>query len=146
MKIVLASDHAGFDHKEYGKSILAAKGHEIVDVGTHSHDPVDYPDFIGLAAKMVQAGQADAGLVFGGSDNGEAMAANRFRGVRCAIAWNIESVRLGKAHNNANVLSIGQRMVPREALQGIVEAWLDATFEQGRHVLRLKKLDELNVT
>jgi ribose 5-phosphate isomerase B len=143
MKIVLASDHAGFDYKEHLKGVLQGRGHEIVDVGTHSTESVDYPDFIGPAAKMVQAGQAELGVVFGGSGNGEAMSANRFRGVRCAVAWNRDSARLGKQHNNANVLSIGQRMVAKDELVPIVDAWLDAAFEQGRHVRRLEKLDLL---
>jgi ribose 5-phosphate isomerase B len=143
MKIVLASDHAGFDYKEHLKAALSGRGHEVVDAGTHSADPVDYPDFIGLAAKMVQAGTAEAGVVFGGSGNGEAMAANRFHGVRCALAWNQDSARLGKQHNNANLLSIGQRMVGEEDLIPIVDAWLNATFEQGRHVRRLEKLELL---
>jgi ribose 5-phosphate isomerase B len=143
MKIVLASDHAGFDYKEHLKAVLTGRGHDVVDAGTHSADPVDYPDFIGLAARMVQAGKAEAGVVFGGSGNGEAMAANRFHGVRCAIAWNQDSARLGKQHNNANVLSIGQRMVAKEDLMPIVDAWLDAAFEGGRHVRRLEKLEML---
>jgi ribose 5-phosphate isomerase B len=143
MKIVLASDHAGFGYKEQLKAALSGRGHTVLDAGTHSTDPVDYPDFIGAAARMLQAGQADAGVVFGGSGNGEAMAANRFHGVRCALAWNRESARLGKQHNNANVLSIGQRMVAPEELLPIVDAWLDATFEQGRHVKRLEKLELL---
>lgn len=143
MKIVLASDHAGFAYKQQLKAVLTARGHAVLDAGTHSTDPVDYPDFIGAAARMVQAGQAEAGVVFGGSGNGEAMAANRFHGVRCALAWNRESARLGKQHNNANVLSIGQRMVAQEELVPIVDAWMDATFEQGRHLRRLEKLELL---
>ncbi|HXB97087.1 MAG TPA: ribose 5-phosphate isomerase B [bacterium] len=143
MRIVLASDHAGFAYKELLKAVLAERGHAVLDAGAHSTDPVDYPDFIGAAAKMVQAGQAQAGVVFGGSGNGEAMAANRFHGVRAAVAWNRDSARLGKQHNNANVLSIGQRMVPQEELVPIVDAWLDATFEQGRHLARLEKLELL---
>jgi ribose 5-phosphate isomerase B len=143
MKIVLASDHAGFDHKEHLKKVLSGRGHDVVDAGTHSGDPVDYPDYIGAAARMVQAGEAEAGVVFGGSGNGEAMAANRFHGVRCALAWNRDSARLGKQHNNANVLSIGQRMVAQEDLVPIVDAWLEAAFEGGRHVQRLQKLELL---
>jgi ribose 5-phosphate isomerase B len=143
MKIVLASDHAGFEFKEYLKEILTGRGHDVLDAGTHSEAPVDYPDYIGQAASLVQKGQAELGVVFGGSGNGEAMAANRFKGVRCAVAWNLESARLGRQHNNANVLSIGQRMIPKENLVPIVDAWLNAVFEQGRHVRRIEKLDQL---
>lgn len=143
MKIALASDHAGFEFKEYLKGVLTGRGHDVLDAGTHSEAPVDYPDFIGAAARMVQAGQAELGVVFGGSGNGEAMAANRFKGVRCAVAWNLESARLGRQHNNANVLSVGQRMVSKENLVPIVDAWLNAVFEGGRHVRRLEKLDQL---
>jgi ribose 5-phosphate isomerase B len=143
MRLVLASDHAGFEYKELVKAALAGRGLEVIDAGTHSSEPVDYPDFIGPAAKMVQSGLADAGVVFGGSGNGEAMAANRYRGVRAAVAWNLDSARLGKEHNNANVLSVGQRMVAKEALMPVVDAWLGATFQAGRHVRRIEKLDQL---
>jgi ribose 5-phosphate isomerase B len=143
MKIVLASDHAGFGYKEHLKKELSGRGHEVVDAGAHSTEPVDYPDFVGAAARLVQSGEAEAGVVFGGSGNGEAMAANRFHRVRCALAWNRDSARLGKQHNNANVLSIGQRMVAQEELVPIVDAWLEAAFEGGRHVQRLEKLELL---
>ena len=143
MRIGLASDHAGFRYKAVVGEHLRHLGHEVQDFGAMSEDRVDYPDFVGPLAGAVAQGQLDRGVVFGGSGNGEAMAANRFRGVRCAVAWNVESARLARAHNDANVLSIGQRLVPEEQLLVIVDVWLATEFEGGRHVARIRKLDEL---
>jgi ribose 5-phosphate isomerase B len=143
MRLCVASDHAGFRYKSKVAEYLRQQGHEVVDFGTDSEAPVDYPDFIRLAAVAVARGECECGVVFGGSGNGEAMAANRVRGVRCAVAWNEESARLGKAHNNANLLSIGERMVGEDALLRLVEVWLNATFEGGRHLARIQKLDAL---
>src|SRR6266849_10699046 len=114
MKIAIASDHAGFRYKELIKATLAAAGHEVHDLGTHSTEPVDYPAFIRPAALAVARGECERGVVLGGSGNGEAITANRVRGVRCALCWNLESARLGRQHNDANVISIGQRMVSLE--------------------------------
>lgn len=142
MRIALASDHAGFRYKAVVSSLLRSAGHEVVDFGTGSEDPVDYPDFIRLAAQAVARRNCERGVVFGGSGNGEAIAANRFPGVRCAIAWNVESAQLGRAHNNANMLSIGQRLVPEDQLRAIIETWLSTPFEGGRHLRRVAKIDE----
>src|SRR5690606_8729399 len=119
VKIAIGSDHAGFQYKEHIRRILCEQGHEVSDLGTHSEASCDYPDFIHPVAAAVAAGAAERGIVLGGSGNGEAMAANRHRGVRCALAWNVESARLGRAHNDANVLSIGQRMVPEDQVDAI---------------------------
>ena len=143
MKIAIASDHAGFPYKELLARHLAASGHEVVDFGTSSPDPVDYPDFIRLAAGAVASGRCERGIVLGGSGNGEAMAANRFRGVRCALCWNEESARLGRLHNDANVIALGERMVSEEMAIRIVDLWLTTPFEGGRHVSRNQKLDTL---
>lgn len=143
MKVAIASDHAGFPYKELLTRHLAAAGHEVVDFGTSSPDPVDYPDFIRLAASAVASGRCERGIVLGGSGNGEAMAANRFRGVRCALCWNEESARLGRLHNDANVIALGERMVSEEMAIRIVDIWLTTPFEGGRHVSRNQKLDTL---
>ena len=142
MRIALASDHAGFRYKGIAANLLRTGGHEIVDFGTDSEQPVDYPDFIRRAALAVARGDCERGIVFGGSGNGEAIAANRFPGVRCVIGWNVESARLGRAHNDANMLSIGQRLVPEDQLAPIVDTWLTTPFEGGRHVQRIAKIDE----
>ncbi|PYV07864.1 MAG: ribose-5-phosphate isomerase, partial [Acidobacteria bacterium] len=92
-------------------------------------------------ALAVAQGELERGVVFGGSGNGEAMAANRCRGVRCAVSWNVESARLARAHNDANILSLGQRLVPEQQVLAIVDVWLSTRFEAGRHVARIRKLD-----
>ncbi len=144
MKIALASDHAGFRYKREIARLLAELGHEVVDFGTDSTDSVDYPDFIGPAARAVAAGSCERGIVLGGSGNGEAMAANRFRGVRCALCWSAESARLAREHNDANMISIGERMMSLESALEIVRVWLDTPFEGGRHVRRIALLDRLD--
>ena len=142
MRIAVASDHAGFRYKTMIAGWLRSIGHEVSDFGTDSEAPVDYPDFIRLAALAVARGDCERGIVVGGSGNGEAIAANRVPTVRCIIAWNVESARLGRAHNNANMLSIGQRLVPEDQLRTIVDTWLATPFEGGRHVRRIEKLDQ----
>jgi ribose 5-phosphate isomerase B len=141
MKIAVASDHAGFAYKTRIAEYLRTLGHEVVDFGTDSDAPVDYPDFVLPAARAIARGACDRGVVFGGSGNGEAMAANRVRGVRCVLAWDLESARLGRAHNDANALAIGQRLVSTDLLLPIVDIWLATPFEGGRHVARIAKLD-----
>jgi ribose 5-phosphate isomerase B len=142
MSISLGSDHAGYEYKELVKEYLTTNGHSVRDFGTFSTEACDYPDFIRPAAQAVAAGEADAGIVFGGSGNGEAIVANKVRGVRCAVCWNEETARLAKTHNNANVISIGQRMVPPEMVLGIVNAWMEADFEGGRHERRIRKIEQ----
>src|SRR5215471_14135654 len=114
MKIAIGSDHAGFRYKQLIKRQLLELGHEVVDFGTDSEAPVDYPLFIRPAALAVASREAERGVVLGGSGNGEAIAANRVKGVRCALCWNTESARLGRQHNDANMISLGQRMVSLE--------------------------------
>src|SRR6185436_7971036 len=108
MKLAIASDHAGFAYKEAIKAMLAAAGHAVRDFGTSSESPVDYPDFIRPVAEAVAAGKCGRGIVLGGSGNGEAITANRVRGIRCGLCWNLESARLTRLHNDANVLSLGE--------------------------------------
>jgi len=143
VKVSLGSDHAGFRYKEKTKSLLQELGHEPKDFGTFSEDPVDYPTFIRPAAEAVARGECERGIVFGGSGNGEAMAANKVRGVRCGLAWNEESARLSRQHNDANVLSIGERMIPEELLGKIVRLWLETPFEGGRHLKRIEALNQM---
>jgi ribose 5-phosphate isomerase B len=140
MKIAIGSDHAGFAYKEKIKGFLKSLGHEVIDCGTGSPEPVDYPDYVRPPAVLVAEGKADRGIVLGGSGNGEAMVANKVRGVRCAYCFNEESVRLGRAHNDANVISIGERLVPEETALKIVQIFLDTPFEGGRHIPRIRKM------
>ena len=141
MLIALASDHAGYRYKSLLAEHLARLGHEIRDFGTSSEEPVDYPDFIRPAAEAVARGECERGIVLGGSGNGEAMAANRVRGVRCAVCWNDESARLARAHNDDNMLSLGERLLTEEQALAIVGVWLATPFEGGRHLRRIQKLD-----
>jgi ribose 5-phosphate isomerase B len=142
MKIAIGSDHAGFDDKERIKQFLTASGHEVRDFGTNSTEPVDYPLFIRPVAEAVAKGIADRGIVLGGSGNGEAMVANRIKGVRCALCWNEETARLGREHNDANVISLGARMISPELALKIVQIWLETPFAGGRHERRIKMIDQ----
>ncbi|HLW36166.1 MAG TPA: ribose 5-phosphate isomerase B [Chthoniobacterales bacterium] len=143
MKIALGTDHAGFRYKEKVKALLTSLGHEVKDFGTFSEDPVDYPLFIRPAAEAVANGECERGFVFGGSGNGEAMVANKVHGVRCALCWNEEVTRLSRQHNNANVLSLGQRVIPEEMAMKIVRIWLETPFEGGRHERRVEQLNAM---
>jgi ribose 5-phosphate isomerase B len=142
MKIGIGSDHAGFEYKEKIKAYLQGLGHEVRDFGTNSPEPVDYPLFIRPVAEAVAAGQCERGIVLGGSGNGEAITANRVRGIRCALCWNLETARLGREHNDANMLSLGARMVPLELALQIVRVWLDTPFAGGRHARRIQEIDQ----
>jgi len=145
MRIGIGSDHAGYLYKEKIKALLETLGHSVVDFGTDSTASVDYPLFIRPVALAVAAGEVDRGIVLGGSGNGEAIVANRVPGVRCALCWNVESARLGRQHNDANVISIGERMMPWEVARDIVVTWLETPFEGGRHVARLQMIDSVRV-
>jgi ribose 5-phosphate isomerase B len=113
----------------------------VTDFGTHSAESVDYPAFIRPVAEAVAAGAFERGIVLGGSGNGEAIVANRVRGVRCTLCWSVESARLARQHNDANVLSLGERLIPVTDLLPIVEAWLATEFEGGRHLRRIRSID-----
>ena len=141
MKIAIASDHAGFDYKEKIKQFLTDVGHEVMDFGTDSIASCDYPDFIHPAAQSVVDGKCERGIVLGGSGNGEAIAANKVKGVRCGLAWDLRSARLCREHNDANVLSLGQRMMAIEEAFEIVELWLATDFEGDRHQKRIDKIE-----
>lgn len=141
LKISLGCDHAGFAYKESIKLLLQNKGIETKDFGTFSEESVDYPDFVRPTAEAVAEGLCDLGIVLGGSGNGEAISANKVKGVRCALCWSEETARLAKEHNNANVISIGQRQISEEMALSIVKIWLESKFEGGRHLKRIQKLD-----
>lgn len=141
MKIAIGSDHAGFRYKEKIKELLRGLGHDIKDFGTDSEEPVDYPLFIRPVAQAVAGGECERGIVLGGSGNGEAITANRIKGIRCALCWNLRSARLGRQHNNANVISIGERMVSLDTAIKIVRVWLETPFEGGRHQRRIELID-----
>ena len=143
MKISLGSDHAGFGYKEKVKQLLSSLGHEAKDFGTFSEEPVDYPLFIRPAAEAVVRGECERGIVFGGSGNGEAMVANKVHGVRCALCWNEESARLSRQHNDANVLSIGERLVAEDLMLSTVRIWLETAFDGGRHERRVAMLNAM---
>jgi ribose 5-phosphate isomerase B len=141
MRIAIGSDHAGYAYKEAIKQKLEAAGHAVQDFGAYSEQPVDYPRFIRPVAETVAAGGCVRGIVLGGSGNGEAIVANRVRGVRCAVCWNLESARLARAHNDSNVLSLGQRLLPLDLALEMVDVWLTTPFEGGRHALRIAQID-----
>lgn len=142
-KIAVGSDHAGFGYKEGIKEHLTSKGMEVMDFGTYSQEPVDYPAFIRPVAEAVAKGRFPAGIVVGRSGNGEAIVANKIKGIRCALCWNVETARLAKEHNNANMISIGQRMISLDVALKIVDTWLTAEFKAGRHARRIEQIEAI---
>jgi len=143
MKIALASDHAGYAEKERLKPLLRELGLEIEDLGTVSEDSVDYPDYARKVGGRVASGEAAQGLLVCGSGTGMAIAANKVRGVRAAVAWNEETARLARQHNDANVLAIGARTTPIDEIPNIVRAWFNTGFDGGRHTARVEKIKEI---
>jgi len=144
MKVALGTDHAGYEYKERIKQYLIEHGHEVRDFGTDSPEKCDYPDFIYPAALAVGNGQCDRAIVLGGSGNGEAIVANKVRGVRCAVCWNDKGTRLSRAHNDANVMSIGARMVSVQQALEMLEIWLATPFDGGRHARRVEKIAQID--
>jgi ribose 5-phosphate isomerase B len=140
-RIALGTDHAGYQLKEVIKAHLELNGYKVLDFGTNSEEPVDYPDFVRPAALSVAKGESDFGIVFGGSGNGEAMVANKVKGIRCGLCWNVESARLTKEHNDANVIALGGRMISEVDAVQIVDAWLQTEYQGGRHQKRIDKLE-----
>jgi ribose 5-phosphate isomerase B len=141
MKIAIASDHAGFLYKGQIREALSSKGHEVLDLGTFSEEAVDYPLFIRPAAEAVAEGTCERGIVLGGSGNGEAIVANRVRGIRCALCWNARSAEMARRHNDANMLALGQRMISLETALEIVRIWMATPFDGGRHIPRIRQID-----
>jgi len=140
MKISVASDHAGYEVKEAIKEHLIAAGHEVIDYGTDSTESTDYPDHATPAASAVARGEAERGILVCGSGQGMVMTANKVRGVRAALAWELEIAKLSRQHNDANVLALPGRFVGVEQALEIVDAWLETEFEGGRHIPRVNKM------
>ena len=141
MKIGIGSDHAGFAYKRELLAMLRGMGHEVTDFGTHSDEPTDYPKWIRPVALAVAGGQVERGIVVGGSGNGEAMVANRVKGVRCGYCFNEESARLTRRHNDANCIAMGQKLMSLEIAKRIVEIFLTEPFDGGRHQRRVEMID-----
>ena len=144
MKIHIATDHAGLDLKNIIRDYLISKGHEVTDHGAHEYDALDdYPDYIFPCAKAVASDLVSRGIILGGSGQGEAMAANRVKGVRAAVFYNgpVEIVKLSREHNNANILSLGARFMTEDEIYAVIQMWLDEPFGGGRHQRRIDKLD-----
>ena len=143
MKVAIASDHAGFEVKEELKPLLDEIGIEVEDFRTVSEESVDYPDYARRVAEAVTKGYVEQGVLICGSGTGMAISANKIQGIRAALAWNEETARLAREHNDANVLTIGSRTTPKDEIPKIVRAWFDAKFAGGRHEKRIEKITEL---
>ena len=143
MRIAFGADHAGFPLKEDLKAFLTDEGHEVLDHGTDSTEPGDYPPFCAAAARAVATGEADRAIVLGGSGEGEQIAANKVDGVRAALCHDLFLARLSREHNDANVLAMGARVVAPAYAREIVRVWLDTSFEGGRHVRRLDQISQI---
>jgi ribose 5-phosphate isomerase B len=143
MRIAIGADHAGFTLKEHLKETLTRLGHQVKDHGTGSEAPVDYPPICAAVGRAVVAGQADRGIVLGGSGQGEQIAANKVRGVRAALCNDLYTARLSRQHNDANVLSMGGRIVAFGLADEILTLWLNTPFEGGRHLNRLNQIAEI---
>ncbi|MEX0666579.1 MAG: ribose 5-phosphate isomerase B [Acidimicrobiia bacterium] len=140
MRIAIGSDHAGFTLKEHLKDRLAADGHDVTDLGTTSEEPVDYPPICAAVAREVGAGRVERGIVLGGSGQGEQIAANKVHGVRAALCNDLYTARYSRLHNDANVLSIGARVVGVALADDIVRTWFETEFEGGRHIPRIEQI------
>jgi ribose 5-phosphate isomerase B len=140
VRIAIASDHAGYRLKAEVADHLRSRGHEVADLGTDSEEPVDYPAFCAAAARAVVRGEADYGIVLGGSGQGEQMAANKVHGIRAALCYDDTTARLAREHNDANVLSLGARLLDSATALAIVDRFLATPFEGGRHVARVEQL------
>jgi len=143
MRVAVAADHAGFPLKDPIIGWLRELGHEPVDFGTDSTQPVDYPDVIAPAARAVADGACERGIVLGGSGTGEGIVANKIAGIRCVVASDPVTARLGREHNDANVLSMGTRIVGTELARACVEAFMDGRYQGGRHQRRIDKISAL---
>ena len=143
LRFALGTDHAGYIFKEAIKDHLHNLGHETKDFGTFSEDSVDYPEFVLPAAKAVADSLVDYAIVLGGSGNGEAIAANKIKGIRCAVCWSVETAKLAKEHNNANVIAIGERQITKDLAIEIIDVWLSSEFQGERHARRIQMLDSL---
>jgi ribose 5-phosphate isomerase B len=143
VRIAMGGDHAGYPLKEDLKAYLMDEGHEVLDLGTDSTEPVDYPPFCAAAARAVAAGEAERGIVVGGSGQGEQIVANKVHGVRAALCHDLFVAELSRRHNDANVLGMGARVVAPTYAREIVRVWLATPFEGGRHVARLEQIGRI---
>lgn len=143
MKIAVASDHGGYLLKETVKKHLEDRGIEVLDLGTHSEESVDYPVYGRLCGETVANGEADLGVVCCGTGIGISIAANKVKGIRCGLCTSVEMAHLTKQHNNANILALGGRTTAPELALAIVDEWLDTEFEEGRHQRRVDMLNEM---
>jgi ribose 5-phosphate isomerase B len=141
LRIAIGSDHAGVEYKAVLIELLTELGHEVKNFGTDTTVSVDYPDYIRPVAEAVARGEYERGVVLGGSGNGEQMVANKVQGIRCALCWDTTTARLARMHNDANVLSIGQRVVGLEAARDLVKVFFSTDFEGGRHIQRIAKIE-----
>ncbi|MBI3013762.1 MAG: ribose 5-phosphate isomerase B [Candidatus Tectomicrobia bacterium] len=144
LEVAIAADHAGYPLKEDLKNFLKNKGYTPIDLGTHSADPVDYPDFADPLARGISNGDYERGILICGTGIGMSMTANRFPGVRAALVQDAETARLSREHNDANVLVLGGRVTPFESAREILEVWLATEFAGGRHERRIQKMERLN--
>lgn len=142
MLLAIGSDHAGFRLKQRIIVLLRNQGHVVTDFGTDSEEPVDYPLFIRPVAEAVARGEFERGIVLGGSGNGEAIVANRVPGVRCTLCWSLETARLARAHNDANVLSLAGRLISEELAEALLDIWMNTPFDGGRHLRRIREIDQ----
>lgn len=140
MRIAIGADHAGYELKQHLIGVLTAGGHDVADLGTHSTESVDYPPICAAVGRAVRDGEADRGIVIGGSGQGEQLAANKVRGVRAALCNDLYTARYGRLHNDANVLSIGGRVVGTGLAEEILHTFLTTEFEGGRHARRVEQL------
>ena len=143
MRIAIGADHAGYALKEELKDHLREQGHEVRDVGADSEEPTDYPPICAAVARAVRDGEAERGIVLGGSGQGEQITANKVRGVRAALCHDLYTARMARTHNDANVLSMGARIVAPEMARLILELWLQTEFEGGRHQRRVDQIAEI---
>ncbi|MFZ1491364.1 MAG: ribose 5-phosphate isomerase B [Ilumatobacteraceae bacterium] len=139
-QIVIGSDHAGYELKQHLVRLLGEQGHAVVDLGTHSTESCDYPPICAAVGRTVRDGEAELGIVLGGSGQGEQLAANKVRGVRAALCNDLYTAKMARAHNDANVLSMGARVVGTGLAEEIVATFLDTAFEGGRHARRVAQL------
>jgi ribose 5-phosphate isomerase B len=145
VRIVIGGDHAGFALKQYLQPVLTGWGHDVTDLGTYSEEPVDYPPYCAAVGRAVVAGEADLGIIIGGSGQGEQIAANKVRGVRAALCLELYTAKYARLHNNANVLSLGGRIVAPTLAEEIVRVFLETPFEGGRHVARLEEIAKIEL-
>ncbi len=143
MKLALASDHGGYGLKEAVKAWLQEWGHQVVDMGTHSEESVDYPDYISRAAAAVSRGEVERAVVLCGTGIGASIVANKYPGVRATLCHDIYTARMSRLHNDSNVLAMGGRVLGLDLAREMLKAWLETPFEGGRHQRRLKKLADI---